>query len=107
MLHIADAAWTDVRQGVRRIAHSPWLSLVVVLTLALAIAANTTIFSLLDRTVLRKLGTPDPDALVGIAALDTRTSNYSALYLDTLSPLRSERQFSRLGAFASSIVRID
>jgi predicted permease len=107
MLRIADAAWTDLRQAVRRIAHSPWLSLVVIGTLALAIAANTTIFSLLDRTVLRKLATPDPDALVSIGALDARTSNYSAVYLDAMPPLQSGQQFSRLGAFASSIVRVD
>jgi len=64
MLRIADAAWTDVRQAVRRITRTPLLSLIVILALTPAIAANTTIFSLLKMTVLQKIPTPNPDALV-------------------------------------------
>ena len=108
MPRYADAAWTDVRQAIRRILRSPGTSLAVILTLALAIAANTTILSLLKPTVLRTLAAPDPDALVSIGGLDARTNTYSSIHLDTLRALQSNAQaFARLGAFSSSIVRVE
>ena len=108
MFAVLDAVRVDVGQAVRRITRSPWLSIVVVLTLALAIAANTTIFSLLKPTVLRKLTATDPDALVGIGAVDAKTNNYSAIHLPVFDALRDQqRVFSSLAAFTSSVVRID
>jgi putative ABC transport system permease protein len=108
MLRIADAAWADLRQAVRRITRSPVLSLVVIGTLALAIAANTTIFSLLRPTVLRSLAAPDADALVSIGATDAKTGAYSAIHLPALQAMRGgQRSFSTLGAFLSSVVRVE
>jgi putative ABC transport system permease protein len=102
-------AWgNDIRQATRRIARAPGLSVVVIVTLALSIAANTTIFSLLKPTVLRKLPTPDPDALVSIAGTDAKTGVYSAIHLATLDALKPGQQsFSALSAFVSSVVRVD
>lgn len=108
MAALFDALRVDVGQALRRIRGSPALSIVVIVTLALAIAANTTIFSLLKPTVLRKLATSDPDALVGISATDSRTSAYSAIHLATFNQLRSEQHaFSSLAAYASSVVRVE
>ena len=108
MLRIADAAWTDLRHAVRRIVHSPWLSFVVVITLALAIAANTTIFSLLKPTVLRKLAAPDPDSLVAIGGLDERSNTYLSIHLESFRALQAgQRSFAQLGAFTSSVVRVE
>src|SRR6187549_1871949 len=88
---IADALIVDTRQALRRIVKSPGLSLVVIATLTLAIAANATIFSLLRPTVLRKLTTSDPDALVSISATDAKTGAYSAIYLTALNALKAEQ----------------
>lgn len=54
----------DLRYGLRGLLHNPGFSTVAVLTLALAIGANTTIFSLLDQALLRALPVQDPGRLV-------------------------------------------
>ncbi|HEX3986410.1 MAG TPA: ABC transporter permease [Acidobacteriaceae bacterium] len=54
----------DLRYGLRGLLHNPGFSTVAVLTLALAIGANTTIFSLLDQALLRALPVHDPGQLV-------------------------------------------
>ena len=84
------------------------LSAVVVGTLALAIAANTTIFSLLKPTVLRTLAVQDPESLISIGATDIKTNAYSVLSLTALDALReSQTSFSALAAYVSGIVRVE
>jgi putative ABC transport system permease protein len=108
MWHLFDAWRTDVRHASRRIVRAPLLSAVVVATLALAIAANTTIFSLLKSTVLRTLPVQDPESLISIGATDIKTNAYSALSLTALDALReSQTSFSALAAYVSGIVRVE
>ena len=47
MLSIGEL-WRDVRFGIRMLAKKPGLHLAMVLTLALGIGANTTVFSIVD-----------------------------------------------------------
>jgi predicted permease len=54
----------DLRYGLRGLARNPVFTAVAVLTLALAIGANTTIFSLLDQALMRLLPVADPQQLV-------------------------------------------
>src|SRR5436309_3500034 len=53
-----------IRYAVRSLAKAPMLSVVVVLSLALGIGANTAIFSLLHQIVLSSLPVPHPEQLV-------------------------------------------
>jgi len=50
--------------ALRHLLRSPLVSLVVVLSLALGIGANTAIFSLLDQVVLRSLPVQKPEEIV-------------------------------------------
>ena len=101
----ARRARTDLRHALRALTRSPVLSLVVIATLALAIAANATIFSLLKPTVLRKLPVAEPDSLVRIGATDVRTGNYSAIHLAVFRAARRAALVLVLGAFQLVVVR--
>ena len=59
---------TRIRYAVRSLAKAPLLSLVVVLSLALGIGANTAIFSLLNQIVLSSLPVQRPEELVLVNA---------------------------------------
>ncbi len=54
----------DIRYGLRNLARNPSFTLVAMLTLALGIGANTTIFSVINNTVLRPLPYPGAERLV-------------------------------------------
>lgn len=56
----------DIKYGVRMLARKPLFTLVAALTLALGVAANTTIFSFVDAVIIRPLPYPDPGQLVGL-----------------------------------------
>ena len=55
--------WNDLRLGFRLIAKQPIFSFVAILTLAIGIGANTTIFSMVNGVLLRPLPFRQPDAL--------------------------------------------
>jgi putative ABC transport system permease protein len=56
----------DIRYGVRSIRRNPSFSLLVAATLALGIAANTLVFSVVDGVVLHPFPFPDAGRLVGV-----------------------------------------
>lgn len=55
---------TDFHLAVRALRRAPLFTLLTAISLALGIGANTTIFTLLDQVVLRKLPVDRPDELV-------------------------------------------
>jgi putative ABC transport system permease protein len=56
--------WQDFRYGSRILAKNPGFTVVAVLTLALGVGVNTTIFSLVSSMLLRKPPVRDPDRLM-------------------------------------------
>jgi predicted permease len=59
----------DIRQSIRVLLKYPGFSAIVIITLALGIGANTAIFSVTDRLLLRSLPVSDPDQLVLISSV--------------------------------------
>jgi putative ABC transport system permease protein len=58
----------DVRFALRSLLNAPGITFVVVLTLAVAIGANTAIFSVVESVLLQPLPYPDEDRIVRVAA---------------------------------------
>jgi putative ABC transport system permease protein len=61
-----DQLLTDVRYALRMWRRSPGFVLVAIATLALGIGANSTIFSVVNATLLRPLAFPDADRLMTV-----------------------------------------
>ncbi len=72
-LRLLDETAQDLRYALRTFRKSPGFTAAAILTLAIGIGANTAIFTLVDRWILRPLPYPDPDRLTVVYTLDTKT----------------------------------
>ena len=64
--------WQDLRYGARMLLRKPGFTLIVVITLALGIGANTAIFSVTDKLLVRSLSVKTPDQLVLINSVSVK-----------------------------------
>lgn len=93
---------TDFRYGVRRAAGQRSLLFTVTLTLALGVAAASSVFALTRLVLLRPLSYADPDRLVHIEEIDTRrlTGSGNVSYPDFLDYRTQNQTMVDLAAFS-------
>ena len=70
-----ETRWQDLRHGVRTLRKQPAFTVVVVLTLALGVGANTAMFSLIDAVLLKLLPVSHPEQLVYVDTSATKVGN--------------------------------
>lgn len=94
----------DIRIAARGLAKARGFTLVVVLTLAVAVGANTAIFSVVDSVLLGPLPYPDADELVAIGIDRPETGVGEMGFSDTSYPHYRDknRTFEELGAYQST-----
>jgi len=89
----------DLRYGARTLMKSPGFSLVAMITLALGIGANATVFSLVDGVLLKPLPYESPEELVWVAER-TQSGSPNWVTWPNFRDWRAEsRSFQALAAF--------
>jgi hypothetical protein len=86
----------DTRFAMRTFRRNPLLATTAILTLALGIGANTAIFSVVNRVILRPLPFPSPDQLMMLAEDNAERDGISRL---------PRRQLSRLAGAGAGLCR--
>lgn len=88
----------DLRFALRMLAKSPGTTLVAILTLALAIGANTSIFSAVNAALLRPLPYPEPDQLLMVLETLPDVEKMAVPYPNYLDYKAENTTFSSLAA---------
>jgi predicted permease len=96
-----DALSLDVRHSFRNLRRAPIYSLIVIVTLTVAVGATTAVASLLNALVLRTPAVPSPEQLVAVSALDPQENVSGWLYSDTFKAyLSTQRSFAQMSMYA-------
>jgi len=92
--------WQDVRLAARLAWKQPGFTATVVVTLALGIAVNTLVFTIVNAAVLRPLPFDDPDGIVRLSVNTGNAQNPIAnlSYLDVQDWQGAERTFEHIAA---------
>jgi len=90
----------NVRNAIRQLKKSPGLTTTVISILALAIGANSTIFSVVDAVILRPLPYAQPQELVEVQRTNRGVVEASAVsYPDFFDLRRQNRTFAHLVSY--------
>jgi putative ABC transport system permease protein len=92
---------SDLKLSVRQLTHAPGFTLIALLTLALGIGLNTSMFSVLNALLFRSAPFPEPDQLVQVVATTPAGENraFSVIELDEIIPA-AEGSFAGLTSLA-------
>ncbi len=93
----------DLRYAIRSLARAPGFAVAAIVTLAIAIGANTAMFSILYGVVLRPLAFQDPECVVRIFETDKHNASFreGASMPDFEDWKAQQRVFSRIAGISS------
>lgn len=100
---VVEQAWQDIRFGLRTMRKNPGFTAVAILTLALGIGANASIFSVVNAVILQPLPFPDSNRLVMIWGTDRDRGRLTDVtsYLNFIDWRTQSRSFDGMAAFAT------
>ena len=100
-----DTLIQDLRYSIRVLRKSPGFTVTAIVTLALAIGANSVVFGVLNALVLRPMNLPHPESLYGIERSDEDEPVQS--YPDYIDLRDRNRSFKSLAAYRITEVGMD
>ena len=101
-----DSLVQELRYAVRSLANSPGFTLVAILTLALGIGVNTSIFSVLYGVLLEPLPYDHPERLVRVFETSGRLGTMNLSRLDFQDWRDQNRSFTHLAAYGAGPVTL-
>ena len=102
----AETVLHDIRYATRQLIASPAFTIVILLTLALAIGANTAIFSVINGVLLKRLPYEQPDRLVRIFLSSSTYPKFPLNPFDFLDFRARNRSFESIAAFNRGDVQL-
>ena len=104
-VNLIDDTLLDIRYALRVLAKSPGFTAVAVLTLALAMGANSVVFGILNALILRPMDLPQAETLYGI---QRKSDHYGAESYPNYLDLRDRnRSFDGLAAYSIEAAGLD
>ncbi len=92
--------WQDVRYGARTLAGSPGFTLIAVVTLALGIGVNTSMFSVIEATILGGLPYPEASRLVRVFRTAPQSQSWPHSAANVYEYMEKNRSFDTTAAFS-------
>ncbi|MDQ3906857.1 MAG: ABC transporter permease, partial [Acidobacteriota bacterium] len=92
--------WQDLRYGARMLWQNPGFAAVAVLSLALGIGANTSVFSFVNAVLLKPLPVAEPSRLVYVFTGNRSTPYNVASYPDYVDLRDKSKSFDGLAAYS-------
>ena len=96
----------DARHGLRMMTNNPGFTVIIILTLALGIGANTAIFSVVNGVLLRPLPYRDPSRLVILSEGTKQQPDMSVSFPNFRDWKVQSRSFEQLAAFGPAIFNL-
>ncbi|HSS19143.1 MAG TPA: ABC transporter permease [Pyrinomonadaceae bacterium] len=98
--------WQDLRFGARMLLKNPGVTAIAVITLALAIGANTAIFSVVDAVALRPLSYKNPDRLVALWENVPQRGRWRVTPANYFDWKKQNHTFEDIAAFGASTLTL-
>src|SRR5262245_9384135 len=103
-----DAFWQDLRYSLRILVRAPAFAAAAILSLALGVGANTTMFTLINALFLNPLPVERPSELVAVNTLDTKNTtqfgNVMPLSYPNLADFRAgNRVFAAMAGYSAPV----
>src|SRR6185503_4564094 len=96
---IMETLLQDLRYAVRMLVKRPGFTILAVLTLALGIGANTTIFSVVNSVLLRSLPFPEPDRLIVVSEHNPQIGTMSVAWPNFTDWRDQNESFESMAAY--------
>ena len=102
----SDELWLDLRYAARMLGKNPTFTLVIVLTLALSIGANSAIFSLIDGVLLKPLPYPRAEQIARVFYRSTSYPKFPLNPWDFLDFRGRNRSFESFAIYTHADVQL-